>query len=155
MIALVVNGGTLTVDCAPDRPLLHAIRDGGPAGLAATPTGCLIGMCGVCTVHLDGQAVRSCEVTLEQAQGRAITTFEGLMATAAGRELAEAWARHRVSPCGRCRSGQVMTVAALLARNPAPSDDDIDAALAEHVCNCDEPGDVYAAVREAARVLSA
>ena len=155
MITLVINGRAVTVDCAPEKPLLHAIRVGGAAGLAATPSGCLIGMCGACTVHLDGLPVRSCELTLEQVQGRAITTFEGLMGTTLGRALGQAWTRHAVSPCGRCSPGQIMTAAALLARNPAPSDDEIDAALADHVCDCDERGDLHVAILEAARALAA
>jgi isoquinoline 1-oxidoreductase alpha subunit len=155
MITLVINGRTVTVDCAPEKPLLHAIRSGGPAGLAATPSGCLIGMCGACVVHLDGQPVRSCEVTLEQVQGRAITTLEGLLDTTLGRVLAQAWTQHAVSPCGRCSPGQIMTAAALLAQNPAPSGDDIDAALANHACDCDERGDLHVAILDAARTLAA
>jgi len=151
MITLVINGRQRALDCMPDTPLLWAIRDA--AELPGTHPGCLIGMCGACTVHVDGQPVRACITPVQDVAGKAVTTIEGLAATPLGRALARAWAEHAVSPCGHCGSGQMMVAAALLRSNPHPDDDEIAATVGENVCSCDNRGNLAPAVRQAARAI--
>jgi aerobic-type carbon monoxide dehydrogenase small subunit (CoxS/CutS family) len=133
MITLNVNGRTRQVDVEPDTPLLWALRDG--LHLTGTKYGCGIAQCGACTVHLDGQPVRACVTPVSAVGGRAITTIEGLHPTA-DHPLQHAWVEAQVPQCGYCQSGQIMSAAALLARNPRPTDRDIDDAMAGNICRC-------------------
>jgi isoquinoline 1-oxidoreductase alpha subunit len=132
-ITLRVNGGDQTIDVSPATPLLWVLRD--TLGLTGTKYGCGIGECGACTVHLDGEAVRSCTVPVGQVDGRAITTIEGLSPDG-DHPLQQAWLAENVSQCGYCQPGQIMAAAALLATNPNPTDDDINAAMSHNLCRC-------------------
>jgi isoquinoline 1-oxidoreductase alpha subunit len=132
-ITLRVNGQEHTVDVSPATPLLWVLRD--TLGLTGTKYGCGIGECGACTVHLDGEAVRSCTVPVGQVDGRAITTIEGLSPDG-DHPLQQAWLAENVSQCGYCQPGQIMAAAALLATNPNPTDDDINAAMSPNLCRC-------------------
>ena len=152
MIALNVNGKKYEVDADPDMPLLWAIRDG--IGLTGTKYGCGIAMCGACTVHVDGKAVRSCSMPVSAAAGRRITTIENVGSTRAGKAAQSAWERLDVVQCGYCQSGQIMSAAALLAEKKQPSDADIDAAMAGNVCRCATYVRIRAAIKEAARSIA-
>jgi isoquinoline 1-oxidoreductase subunit alpha len=152
MIALNVNGKPYEVDVDPDTPLLWAIRDG--VGLTGTKYGCGIAMCGACTVHVDGKAVRSCSMPVSGAVGRHITTIENVASTRAGKAVQDAWEKLDVVQCGYCQSGQIMSAAALLAEKPKPSDADIDAAMTGNVCRCATYVRIRAAIKEAARSVT-
>jgi aerobic-type carbon monoxide dehydrogenase small subunit (CoxS/CutS family) len=130
---LVVNGRPHQVDASPETPLLWILRD--DLGLTGTKFGCGQSLCGACTVHLDGAAVRSCQTTIKEADGHRITTIEGL-APKGDHPLQQAWAAEEVPQCGYCQSGQLMAAAALLARTPRPSDADIDEAMDGILCRC-------------------
>jgi aerobic-type carbon monoxide dehydrogenase small subunit (CoxS/CutS family) len=145
--SLVVNGTRRTVTVAPDTPLLWVLRD--VIGLTGTKFGCGAGQCGACTVHLDGAPVRSCSVPLSAAAGRRVTTIEGLSANRA-HALQRAWIELDVPQCGYCQSGQLMAAAALLARNPSPTDADIDAAMDGNICRCGTYQRIRAAIHLAA-----
>jgi isoquinoline 1-oxidoreductase subunit alpha len=132
MISLKVNGQDRSVDVDPDTPLLWVIRE--QLGLTGTKFGCGIAMCGACTVHVDGQAVRSCSFPAGSAAGRRITTIEGL-STNSSHPLQKAWIATQVPQCGYCQSGMLMAAAALLSENPHPTDADIDAAMT-NICRC-------------------
>ncbi|WP_137890422.1 (2Fe-2S)-binding protein [Ramlibacter sp. 2FC] len=149
---LNVNGKTHNVDMPPDTPLLWAIRDG--IGLTGTKYGCGIAQCGACTVHIDGNAVRSCSVPLSAAAGKRITTIENVGTTRNGRAVQAAWERLDVVQCGYCQSGQIMSAVALLRDKPAPTDADIDAAMAGNVCRCATYARIRAAIHEAAKNLA-
>src|SRR3954463_11506083 len=133
MITITVNGQRHDVDAAPDTPLLWALRD--HLGLTGTKFGCGAALCGACTVHIDGQAVRSCVTPVSAAAGKQITTIEGLEGKVANAVQA-AWQRLDVVQCGYCQSGQIMSAIGLLSENPRPSDTDIDAAMDGNVCRC-------------------
>ena len=147
MIALTVNGRAVTADVSPDTPLLWVLRDS--LGLTGTKYGCGMALCGACTVHLDGQAVRSCTTPVSAAAGRAVTTIEGL-APAADHPLQLAWIAEEVPQCGYCQSGQIMAAAALLQRSPSPTDAEIDAAMTGNLCRCGTYLRIRRAVRRAA-----
>jgi isoquinoline 1-oxidoreductase alpha subunit len=132
MISLVVNGQRRNVEVEPDTPLLWVIRE--QLGLTGTKFGCGIAMCGACTVHVDGQAVRSCSFTVGSAVGRRITTIEGLSANRS-HPLQKAWIDAQVPQCGYCQSGMLMAAAALLSEIPRPTDADINAAMT-NICRC-------------------
>jgi isoquinoline 1-oxidoreductase alpha subunit len=149
MVSLNVNGKPYEVDVDPDTPLLWAIRDA--IGLTGTKYGCGIAMCGACTVHVDGKAVRSCSMPVSGAVGRRITTIEDVASTRAGKAVQAAWEKLDVVQCGYCQSGQIMSAAALLAEKPKPSDADIDAAMTGNVCRCATYVRIRAAIKEAAR----
>jgi isoquinoline 1-oxidoreductase alpha subunit len=151
-IALAVNGETHELDIDPQMPLLWAIRD--HLQLTGTKFGCGMALCGACTVHIDGQATRSCVTPVSAAHGKQITTIEGL-ATSAGHAVQEAWVRLNVPQCGYCQSGQVMSASALLASNPKPSDADIDSAMAGNICRCSTYVRIRSAIHQAAEALSA
>ena len=147
MITLIVNGVVRKVKVDPDTPLLWVLRD--TLGLTGTKFGCGISACGACTVHVDGEAVRSCVTPVSSVAGRRVTTIEGLAAH--GRHpLQRAWIAHDVPQCGFCQSGQIMAAAALLARNPSPSDADIDKAMAGILCRCGTYQRIRAAIKQAA-----
>ena len=144
---LQVNGVRRPVDLAGDTPLLWALRD--TLGLTGTKYGCGAGLCGACTVHLDGRAVRSCGITVARAAGKPITTIEGLSHD--GRHpVQQAWVEEDVAQCGYCQAGQIMAAAALLAANPHPSDADIDGAMAGNLCRCGTYQRIRAAIHRAA-----
>ena len=148
MIELTLNGTPTTLEVAPDTPLLWAIRE--HAGLTGTKFGCGVGACGACTVHIDGVAVRSCLVPVASVAGRSVTTIEGLADAANRHAVQAAWIEHQVPQCGYCQSGMIMAVAALLARNPRPSDADIDASIT-NICRCG----TYERIRAAIHSLAA
>lgn len=128
-----VNGTNHTVDVAPDTPLLWVLRDS--IGLTGTKFGCGIAQCGACTIHLNGSPVRSCTLPVSAVKDKAVTTIEGL-STDGNHPVQQAWVEEDVAQCGYCQAGQVMTVAALLAKTPNPTDDQIDTAMAGHICRC-------------------
>ena len=148
MVTLNVNGKIHEVDVDPDMPLLWAIRDG--IGLTGTKYGCGIAMCGACTVHLDGKAVRSCSMPVSAAAGRRVTTIENVASTRAGKAVQNAWEKLDVVQCGYCQSGQIMSATALLTEKPRPTDADIDAAMAGNVCRCATYVRIRAAIKSAA-----
>jgi len=146
-IPLVVNGKRQTVVAQPDTPLLWVLRDN--LGLTGTKFGCGIAQCGACTVHLDGESVRSCSITISKAAGKRITTIEGL-APNRSHPLQRAWIELDVPQCGYCQSGQIMSAAALLRKHPRPSDANIDAAMSGNICRCGTYQRVRAAIHRAA-----
>ena len=148
LIQLMVNGQTRRADVPQDMPLLWVLRD--VFGLTGTKFGCGIAQCGACTVHVDGRALRSCVLPAAQVHGRAITTVEAVGQTAAGAKAQKAWLELEVVQCGYCQSGQIMSASALLARNPSPTDADIDAAMAGNICRCGTYPRIRAALRRAA-----
>ncbi len=132
-LSITVNGQEHTVDVDPETPLLWVLRD--TLGLTGTKYTCGVGLCGACTVHLDGEPVRSCTLPVSEVGSRAVTTIEGLSPDGS-HPLQQAWIAESVPQCGYCQPGQIMTAAALLAENPTPSDDDIDAAMSGTLCRC-------------------
>ena len=146
MTRLTINGQPHDIDAPDDTPLLWVLRD--ELGMTGTKYGCGVAACGACTVHIDGEAVRSCQVALADVWG-SVTTIEGL----APHALQEAWVRHQVPQCGYCQSGQIMQAAALLAENPDPTDDDIDTAMAGNLCRCGTYSRIRAAIHDAANTL--
>ncbi|MBR0785923.1 (2Fe-2S)-binding protein [Bradyrhizobium sp. CB1717] len=148
MANLTINGKTLTLDVEPDTPLLWAIREN--AGLTGTKYGCGIAQCGACTVHIDGVATRSCGVSVAEAEGKKITTIEGLASGATLHKVQEAWIAKDVPQCGYCQSGMIMAVAALLNEKPKPTDADIDEAIT-NICRCG----TFQQVREAIHTIAA
>ena len=145
--ALKVNGKVQTVDVEADTPLLWVLRD--TIGLVGTKFGCGMGLCGACTVHLDGVAVRGCQTPVSTVGTRAITTIEGVGATEIGARVQKAWIDHDVIQCGYCQAGQIMSAAALLASKPDPSDTDIDTAMAGNICRCGTYPRIRAAIKQA------
>ncbi len=145
---LRVNGTTRRVDVEPDTPLLWVLRD--HLGLTGTKYGCGIAECGACTVHLDGEAEFSCQLSVARAAGREITTIEGLSEDLS-HPVQQAWIAEDVPQCGYCQSGQIMTAAALLGQNPAPGDDEIDRAMSAVLCRCGTYQRIRQAVHRAAR----
>ena len=148
MTILRINGKDHAVDVRSDMPLLWVLRD--VIGLTGTKFGCGIAQCGACTVHLDGQAVRSCVLPVGSIGSKAITTIEAIGATPAGKKLQQAWLETEVVQCGYCQSGQIMAAAALLTRVPQPNDADIDAAMAGNICRCGTYVRIRAAIKQAA-----
>ena len=142
MARLTVNGQSHTVDADPDTPLLWVLRD--HIGLTGTKYGCGIAQCGACTVRMDGMAVRSCSVPISLADGKQITTIEGLAQNGTLHKVQKAWIEHDVPQCGYCQSGMIMAVAALLKDKPKPTDADIDREIT-NICRCG----TYQQVREA------
>jgi len=149
MLTLNVNGKTMQLDADPDMPLLWALRD--HLNMAGTKYGCGMALCGACTVHVNGEPVRSCQTPLAAVVKKRITTIEGVGASKEGRAVQAAWIEHDVPQCGYCQSGQIMSAAALLANNKRPSDAEIDAAMSGNVCRCGTYNRIRAAIRTAAR----
>ena len=144
---LRINGADRDVDVDPEMPLLWVLRD--VLGLTGTKYGCGEALCGSCTVHLDDHAVRACVTPIRRAEGKAITTIEGLSKDGT-HPLQQAWLALRVPQCGYCQAGQIMSAAALLAKRPKPSDDEIDASMAGNLCRCGTYPRIRAAIRKAA-----
>jgi isoquinoline 1-oxidoreductase alpha subunit len=147
MVELRINGVTRTVDADPTMPLLWAVRD--LLGLHGTKFGCGIGACGACTVHLGGEAVRSCITTLQETSGKEITTIEGLAKTG-DHPVQKAWKDGNVPQCGYCQPGQIMQAAALLKQTPKPTDQQIADAMAGNICRCGTYQRIKAAIKAAA-----
>ena len=147
MIELTINGKRQSVDVALDTPLLWVLRDS--LGMTGTKYGCGMALCGACTVHLDGEAIRSCSTPVSAASGKKITTIEGLSADGS-HKLQQAWVAEQVPQCGYCQSGQIMQAAALLSKTAKPSDAEIDAAMAGNVCRCGTYQRIRAAIHRAA-----
>jgi len=147
---LTINGTSHTVDLPDDMPLLWALRDG--LNITSVKYGCGIAQCGACTVLIGGEAVRSCQVALADVWGE-ITTIEGLGAPDTLHAIQVAWIEHQVAQCGYCQSGQIMQAADLLARNPEPTDEDIDAAMSGNLCRCGTYPRIRAAVHAAASAM--
>ena len=151
MISLKVNGKRYRVEVAPDTPLLWVIRES--LGLTGTKFGCGISVCGACTVHINGEAVRSCVTPVSAVVGKEIVTIEGL--SARGRHpVQQAWFEDDVPQCGYCHSGQIMSAAALLARNPKPSDADIDEAMSGNLCRCGTYQRIRRAIHRASGMMA-
>jgi isoquinoline 1-oxidoreductase alpha subunit len=146
---LKVNGKTVSVKAEADTPLLWVVRD--ELGLTGTKFGCGAALCGACTVHLDGDPVRPCIVPVSQAEGRAVTTIEGVLRTPLGRALEQAWAADGLQSCDQCRPGRIMAAAALLAQGVDAPDEEIEALLDQHACDCGQRGAAAAALKRAAR----
>jgi len=145
---LTVNGRKVTAEADPATPLLWVLRD--TLGLTGTKFGCGASLCGACTVHLDGRAIRSCMTPLSEAADKSITTIEGLSSNRS-HPLQKAWIAEDVPQCGYCQSGMIMTAAALLKEKPKPTDQEIDAALAGHICRCGTYQRIRKAVHRAAK----
>lgn len=151
-IPLSVNGKTVSVDADPSTPLLWALRDN--LGMTGTKFGCGMALCGACTVHVNGQAVRSCVTPISSAVGQKITTIEAQATDRIGKVVTDAWVKHDVAQCGYCQSGQIMSATALLGTNQAPSDAQISQAMAGNICRCGTYQRVRAAIQEAAKALA-
>ena len=146
-VTFKVNGKSVTVDAAPDTPLLWVLRD--HLDMKGTKFGCGGGFCGACTVHIDGNAMRSCQRKLSQTAGASVTTIEGLSPDGS-HPLQKAWEELDVPQCGYCQAGQIMNAAALLARNPNPTDADIDTAMSGNICRCATYNRIRAGIHKAA-----
>ncbi|MFM1886488.1 MAG: hypothetical protein RL026_1645 [Pseudomonadota bacterium] len=152
MTTLDVNGKSLQTDAAADTPLLWVLRD--HLNLTGTKFGCGMAQCGACTVHVDGQATRSCVLPVGGLEGKKITTIEGVADVDVGKAVQDAWIAENVAQCGYCQSGQIMSAAALLSANKAPTDADIDAAMSGNLCRCATYVRIRAAIHRAAKALA-
>jgi aerobic-type carbon monoxide dehydrogenase small subunit (CoxS/CutS family) len=151
MISLKINGRNYDLDADPEMPLLWAVRD--LAGLTGTKYGCGIAICGACTLYLDGQPVRSCVTPLSAADGKSVTTIEGLSGKVA-EAVMDAWLAEDVPQCGYCQPGQVVEAVALLSKNPKPSDAEVTQAMAGHLCRCGTYSRIRKAIAQASTVLA-
>jgi len=151
MVTLTVNGKKMPVDADDDTPLLWVLRD--HLNMTGTKYGCGMALCGACTVHVNGQATRSCQTPLSSAVGKRITTIEGIGQTKEGRALQDAWVANEVPQCGYCQSGQIMSAAALLAKVKRPTDAEIDEAMTGNVCRCGTYNRIRLAVRQASKSI--
>jgi isoquinoline 1-oxidoreductase subunit alpha len=149
MISLIINGKTTQVDADPSTPLLWVLRD--HLQMTGTKYGCGIAQCGACTVHLDGRAVRSCVTPVSMANGKQVTTIEGIAETALGKTVQDAWQEVDVPQCGYCQSGQIMSAVALLNENPHPSESEITAAMDGNLCRCGTYNRIRAAIQKVAK----
>ena len=150
--SFVLNGKATTLEADPDMPLLWAIRE--VAGLPGTKFGCGMALCGACSVHLDGQSIRSCVTPLASVAGREVRTIEGLQSQTA-KAVQAAWIALQVPQCGYCQSGQIMSATALLEKNTSPTDADIDGAMSGNICRCATYSRIRAAIHSAARSMKA
>ncbi|MBM3524057.1 MAG: (2Fe-2S)-binding protein [Alphaproteobacteria bacterium] len=148
-LTLTINNKPLEVDVEPETPLLWVLRD--TIGLTGTKYGCGIAQCGACTVHVDGQAAKSCNINAASVVGRKVTTIEGLSPDSS-HPVQKAWLEHTVPQCGYCQSGQIMAASALLARVPTPTDRQIDEAMSENLCRCGTYNQIRAAIHAAAKL---
>ena len=151
--SFTVNGEPREVDVPERMPLLWVLRDA--LGLTGTKYGCGVAQCGACTVHLDGMAVRACQVLARELEGAEITTIEGLGTPEAPHPVQSAWIEAQVAQCGYCQSGQIMQAASMLAGNPAPSDEEIDAVMSGNLCRCGTYPRIRQAIRAAAAAMGA
>ena len=151
MIKMTVNGEPVSLEADPTSPLLWALRE--ELQLTGTKFGCGMALCGACTVHLDGQPVRSCQTPISAAAGKKITTIEGIGASKTGKAVQAAWIKIDVPHCGYCQSGQIMSACALLSNKKSPSDADIDSAMSGNLCRCGTYNQIRAAIHDAAGVL--
>jgi isoquinoline 1-oxidoreductase alpha subunit len=147
MTPVTINGRRYAIDLPADTPLLWVLRD--EIGLTGTKFGCGMALCGACTVHLDGQAVRSCLTPLSAAASKKVTTIEAIEADKVGKAVQTAWIEINVPQCGYCQAGQIMSATALLKRNPKPSDADIDAGMAGNICRCGTYPRIRSAIKQA------
>ncbi|WP_395399618.1 (2Fe-2S)-binding protein [Pseudoduganella sp. UC29_106] len=152
MTTLTINGKATKVDADPDTPLLWVLRD--ELQMTGTKYGCGMALCGACTVHMDGEPIRSCSTPISAVAGKRITTIEGVDKARVGKAMQEAWQRLDVVQCGYCQSGQIMSAVALLEKNRKPTDADIDGAMAGNICRCATYVRIRAAIHEAARSLA-
>ncbi|MBI5908041.1 MAG: (2Fe-2S)-binding protein [Burkholderiales bacterium] len=152
MPTLNINGKDIPVDADESTPLLWILRD--TLGMTGTKFGCGAALCGACTVHLNGAAIRSCVTPVSAAVGQKITTIEAVAADRVGHAVQQAWVKHDVAQCGYCQSGQVMSATALLKTNPKPTDTDINAAMAGNICRCGTYVRIRAAIKDAALALA-
>jgi len=152
MMKLNINGEIHSLDADPEMPILWALRD--ILKLKGSKFGCGKGLCGACTIHLNGQAIRSCVTPLAAAEGSELTTIEGLSADGS-HPVQQAWVEHNVPQCGYCQSGQIMSASALLAYNAAPSDSDIDTAMAGNICRCGTYPRIRSAIKRAVEIQEA
>lgn len=152
MAKLTLNGKSISLDVDPSMPLLYAIRD--IAELTGTKFGCGLGLCGACTIHLDGAAIRSCVTPISAAEGKSITTIEGLATDKTLHPVQQAWVDNKVPQCGYCQSGQMMSAAALLENNTSPSDAEIETAMQGNICRCGTYPRIKKAIKEAADNLA-
>ena len=152
-VQFTLNGKPASTDVDPSTPIHWTLRD--TLGMTGTKFGCGMAMCGACTVHLNGQAIRSCITPISAAQGQKIDTIEAQAADKVGKAVEDAWVRNDVAQCGYCQSGQIMSATALLKSNRRPSDADIDAAMAGNICRCGTYARIRAAIHDAAKNLSA
>jgi isoquinoline 1-oxidoreductase alpha subunit len=152
MTSFTVNGKPVSVDADPSTPVLWALRDN--LQLTGTKFGCGAAMCGACTVHLNGQAVRSCITPISAVAGQKITTIEAVDADRVGKAVQAAWIKHDVAQCGYCQSGQIMSATALLRTNRKPTDAEIDGAMAGNICRCGTYARIRAAIKDAAQSLA-
>jgi isoquinoline 1-oxidoreductase subunit alpha len=149
MATLSINGKEHELDVPEDMPLLWALRD--VVGLTGTKFGCGVALCGACTVHLDGRAIRSCITPVGSVAGKAITTIEAIGETPSGKKIQQAWLNIEVVQCGYCQPGQIMSATALIESNPNPSDADIDAAMSGNICRCGTYPRIRAAIKQASQ----
>lgn len=152
MITLNINGQDKQLDLDPSTPVLWALRD--TLNMTGTKFGCGAALCGACTVHLDGQAIRSCVTPISAVEGKKITTIEAMEADVVGKAVQNAWVKHDVPQCGYCQSGQVMSATALLKSNKKPTDADIDSAMSGNICRCGTYQRIRAAIKDAAGSLA-
>ena len=151
MLTLNINGRDVQVDADPSTPILWTLRDN--LNMTGTKFGCGAALCGACTVHLDGQAIRSCVTPISSAVGHRITTIEAMETDKVGKAVQDAWVKHDVPQCGYCQSGQVMSATALLRVNKKPTDTDIDNGMSVNICHCVTLHRIHAAIERAARTL--
>src|SRR6187431_357448 len=151
MIALRINGKDVNVDAAPDTPLLWVLRDS--LAMTGTKFGCGIAQCGACTVHVDGTPARSCQLPVSALAGKDITTIEGISADGS-HPVQQAWIAEQVPQCGYCQSGQIMSAAALLKRNPNPTEEDIYSAMQGNICRCGTYPRIVKAIKSASKAMS-
>jgi isoquinoline 1-oxidoreductase alpha subunit len=152
MVTLNINGHDTQVDADPNTPILWALRD--VLHMTGTKFGCGAALCGACTVHINGQATRSCVTPISAAVGQKITTIEAMENDKIGKAVQDAWVRHDVPQCGYCQSGQVMSATALLKTNKNPSDADIESAMSGNICRCGTYQRIHAAIKDASKTLA-
>ncbi|AHB07301.1 MULTISPECIES: (2Fe-2S)-binding protein [Pandoraea] len=152
MASFQLNGKPVKVDVDPATPLLWTLRDA--LNMTGTKFGCGMALCGACTVHMDGAAIRSCITPVSAVEGKKITTIENVGADPVGRAVQDAWVKHDVPQCGYCQSGQIMSATALLRENKQPNDEQIDAAMSGNICRCGTYARIRAAIKDAAASLA-